>query len=218
MGLLVPLLVVFGALMAVPLVAHREPARRALALRRAALGWTVVFAVVAGMFIVGETFTDPGGAEAVWLIASWLVPMVGLSLLAWFRPRAAFPVLSVLLVVGLVVSAWTEIGLEDFREDQGPLDAISLFAVSIVPLGVLGWHRPSISGVLLLVAAVLPTVFLQIGSTVPLGASLGGSTAAATVPGCVAGLLYLLAAWFERRAAPPAAAPPGQPDAGLVAT
>jgi hypothetical protein len=78
-------------------------------------------------------------------------------------------------------------------------------------LPVLGWRRPLPAAVLLLVATVLPMVFNILGSGAPLSAAFGGSLSAATAPGAVTGMLYLLSVIFERQSvahpAPPNAAP-----------
>ena len=164
MTILVP---IFVLLAVVPLIRHRDRAGRALALRRAGLGWMAVFALFFGAFIIGYTVDDPGGWTALLLVASWVAPLVALSWVAWSRPQWALP--------------------------------------------VLGWRRPLPAAVLLLVATVLPMVFNILGSGAPLSAAFGGSLSAATAPGAVTGMLYLLSVIFERQSvahpAPPNAAP-----------
>lgn len=109
--------------------------------------------------------------------------------------------------------AWAAFGWNAFRafqNPQGPLDVIALFVVSAA-LAALGWHRPLPAAVLLLVAAILPMVFHLVGSGAPPTAALGGSPSAATTPGAVTGLLYLLSVLFEHQPVahptPPNAAP-----------
>lgn len=210
MTILVP---IFVLLAVVPLIRHRDRAGRALALRRAGLGWMAVFALFFGAFIIGYTVDDPGGWTALLLVASWVAPLVALSWVAWSRPQWALPVLGVLLAAAVGYSAWTAFGWKAFRTFQnlqGPLDAIALFVVSFA-LAVLGWRRPLPAAVLLLVATVLPMVFNILGSGAPLSAAFGGSLSAATAPGAVTGMLYLLSVIFERQSvahpAPPNAAP-----------
>lgn len=196
--ILVPM---FFLLAAVPLIRHHDQAGRALGLRRAALGWMAFFAFVFGAFVIGETMDDPGGGAALLLVASWVVPLIALTWVAWSRPRWALPVLGVLLAAALGFSAWAAFGSDAAREFlnlQGPLDAIALFAVSFA-FAVLGWHRPLPAGVLLLVASVLPMIFRIVGSGIPPMAALGGSLAAATAPAAITGLLYLLSVRFERQ-------------------
>jgi hypothetical protein len=210
MTILVP---IFVLLAVVPLIRHRDRAGRALALRRAGLGWMAVFALFFGAFVIGYTVDDPGGWTALLLVASWVAPLVALSWVAWSRPQWALPVLGVLLAAAVGYSAWAAFGWEAFRTFQnlqGPLDAIALFVVSFA-LAVLGWRRPLPAAVLLLVATVLPMVFNILGSSAPLSAAFGGSLSAATAPGAVTGMLYLLSVIFERQSvahpAPPNAAP-----------
>ena len=209
MWMLVALLLV-TAVLALLGLRHREPARRAIALRRAGLGWTLAFAVVAGLFVAGETGLDPGGWAAFWLDLSWLVPMLALTALAWWRPAAAAPVLVAATALGLVSDAVWTLAKEPGRGFDAPAGAISMFAVSVA-VGVLGWHRPRLAAWLLGVVAVVPSVVEALGTDVPLKGLLGGSTAAGTVPFLVAAVLYALATWQQGRtgrAAPSRPLPP----------
>lgn len=209
MFLLAPLLLVLVVL-AVPPLRHDEPARRALGLRRAGLGATVAFAVLAGLFVIGETGIDPGGGQALALDAAWVLPMLALSGLAWWRPAVAGPVLLCVVAAALAIDAVAMVVGDHGRGADAPVGVVSLFAASVAT-GVLGWHRPRLAGPLLLVVAVLPTLVELVGTDVPLHGLLGGSTAAGTVPFAVAGALYVLAAWQQGvagRAAPPAPVAP----------
>jgi hypothetical protein len=199
------LYLLFPPLVVLALLPLRHPTSeaRASAFRREGLGWTLLFALLAGLFIAGETFGDPGGGEAALLVISWVIPLAGLSLLAWSRPRVAAPVLVAVVLVGLAFSAWDGLGNHDHHGgflSNGPIATIALFAAAVA-VGVLGWHRPALAAALLLAIAVLPTVFLTIGTDVPLRGRMGGSTAAGTMPFGVSGALYLLAAWFGRTGA-----------------
>ena len=62
----------------------------------AGFGVMAVFSVLAGLFIAGEAFEEPGGTEAISLVLAWLIPLVGLAGLAWSRPRLATPIMIVL--------------------------------------------------------------------------------------------------------------------------
>lgn len=204
--MLLPLLLALAVLALVPM-RHHDPARRALGLRRAGLGWTLAFAVLAGLFVIGETGIDPGGWQAAALDASWLVPMLALGALAWWRPGVAEPVLIVATVVALATDAVEMVVGDHGRGADAPVGTISLFAVAVA-VGVLGWHRPKVAGWLLLAVAVLPTVIELVGTDVPLHGLLGGSTAAGTVPFVVVGVLYALAAHQQAAADRPTDAPP----------
>jgi hypothetical protein len=214
MMLLAPL-VLIGVLLlvAIPLARHRDPAGRAAALTANGWYWLLAFAGLAGLWIIGEAFADPGGWAALGLVASWLLPMLALALLAVRRPRVALPVLATAVALGLGIEAWPLLVPAD-RPDlkaQGPVGAVALFAVSVA-VGVYGRRRPGWGGALLVVVALVPMVILALLSNAPLPALLGGSTAAVTVPMGVAGVLYLLGAWFARRARlPQAVAAPQSP-------
>ncbi|MGZ4603704.1 MAG: hypothetical protein ACXV0U_08910, partial [Kineosporiaceae bacterium] len=66
-----------------------------------------LFGLLAVMFTAGETFADPGGWQAVGLIALWLVPMIALLALALARPAVAQPILEALTAVWAVVAVWS---------------------------------------------------------------------------------------------------------------
>ncbi|MGN6300053.1 MAG: hypothetical protein ACTHN8_03060 [Angustibacter sp.] len=194
MTTLVSLLMVFVVLAAVAMLRHHDPLGRARALRRSGFGWMVAFAVLAGLFIAGETFSDPGGIQAAGMVLAWLVPVAALSALAWYRPAAALPLLGALVVVVVVYCAWSagSQGPPRGLRDKGPFDAIAVFVVSVA-LGFLGLHRPRPAGLLLLVTSLVPAAVLVIGSSAPLNAALTGSLGAASLPGLVSAGLFLLA-------------------------
>ena len=119
-----------------------------------------LFALVAGMFVIGETFTDPGGWAAVGLVSLWLVPLAALSLFAWWRPEAATWVLGGLALVSLGLVVWSALdpaAWRSFEDANGPVLAIGLFAVS-VPVAVLAWHRPLAAGGMLVGLGLVPLV------------------------------------------------------------
>lgn len=178
------------------------------ALRRAAFTWMALIGLFGSLFVIGETFDDPGGWRAVTMVASWLLPLVALAWFALVRPAVAGPVL---VVVTLLVAAFTladaAVGIVP-RDGWGPVAAIAVFAVALA-LAFLGLRRPSRAGVLLLTlgAAQLGAVLLErAGSGAP-GLSLGGSSGVVVVPVLVGGLLF----WLAGRASRTTNAP-GKPD------
>ena len=119
-----------------------------------------------GMFIIGETLTDPGGWRGIGLVSLWLVPLVVVAAFAWLRPRWAQWLLGILtaVVVGLLV--WSAVAPQtwrDFENNNGPILAIAVFALAI-PLTVLGWHRPLPAGSMLLLLGLTAPVALVIVS------------------------------------------------------
>jgi hypothetical protein len=74
------------AIMIVAVARQPDPVTRALLLRRAGFTWMALFTVFSGAFIVGDTFTGPGGWRAAGLVAAWAVPLAGLAALAWYPP------------------------------------------------------------------------------------------------------------------------------------
>lgn len=168
------------------------PARRPGFFRTAGLVLMAVFVLLAGMWIAGEAFAEPGGPAAVGLIASWLVPLLLLVTLALVRPAWALPVLTVLTGLILLLHVWFVIdprAWRSFEDDIGPVRAVAGFVV-VAALAALGWHRPAPAGWLLLAIGVLPVVLLLLET----GRFAVASWAVVGAPGVAAGILYLLAA------------------------
>lgn len=176
----------------VPLLLHRHRAARALALRRAALGWAAFVVLFTTSFVATSAVEDPGGAAGAGLALAVVVPVVALVALAWWRPRPAaalLAVLTALVVLGALAQAVTtphRAGLDA----HGPVLAVGAFVV-VAGASALGWHRPGLAAVLLLVLGAAPVLAVALADR--RGDLLGGSTAFLTVPGFVTGLLYLLA-------------------------
>lgn len=166
--------------------------------RACALSLAILFAIFAGLFIVGETAEDPGGAAAVVLIASWGAPMAALLALAWWAPRVATWVLSVAVGAVVVTGVWYAIDPQwwrTFEDDRGPVRAVLVFTLSL-PLAVLAWRRVRWGGALLVVVGALPGLLALISTG---GGGAGGAIVAASSPATIIGALFLLSAWLERR-------------------
>jgi hypothetical protein len=165
-------------------------------LRRAGFLVMAVLGVVVGVFVVGETLDDPGGWPAVGLIATWLVPLVVLGVLAWRRPEWAGWVLGVLTGAVAVGAVWFAVDPQAGRSlenDVGPVRALAVFVVSVA-LGVLGLARTGLAAVLLLVVGLVPVLAGTLGR--------GGmsSLSAASLPALLTGVLYLASALAARGA------------------
>ena len=181
---LLPIVVVVGI---VVVVRHGRISARSY--RRLGFVVSAVQGVFVGLFVVGETFTDPGGLAAVGLVALWLVPLAVVSWLAWVRPDTAAPIL--VAAVGLVIAAsvWYAVdtaGWRSFEDGHGPVRGIAAFAVALA-LAVYGLRRTRQAGILLLVLGIVPTLAGGLGRV---QASLFVLTSSAVVTG----VLYLLSA------------------------
>ncbi len=169
-------------------------------LRRVGLVLAALLSIGGVLFGLGYAFADLPLAQALLITAAIVVPLVGLTVLAWRRPEVAPRVL--LVGVGLF-AVWAVIGMfVDIIE--GP-DVSLIALVLALPLAVMGQQRPTWSGALLVALAAFP--FLQLlvrmlGETAedgpPLGALLGGSTGIVVVPLAVIGLIFLLAGGLGR--------------------
>jgi len=169
-------------------------------LRITAMVLASLFGLLAVMFAVGETFADPGGWQAVGLVALWVVPLVVLLVLALARPSVAQPVLEALTAVWVVAALWSIVTPDTWRtfeNTHGPVRALACLAL-LLPVVALGWHRPMPAAVMLLVIGV--AAVLAVGSA-PLHV--------VALPAIVFGALLLAAALVERgHEHGPAAGPP----------
>ncbi len=194
------------AIMIVAVARQPDPVTRALLLRRAGFTWMTLFTVFFGAFIVGDTFTGPGGWRAAGLVAAWAVPLAGLAALAWYRPSWAIYVFAVLTVAVIGVSIWFAVnpqGWRSFEDQHGPIRAVITF-VLVAAIAVLGLKRTAAAGVLLLVAGIVPLAVSSLGSLLGF-ASLSVVSSAPVI----IGILYLASARIAGRPAPPAHAATG---------
>jgi hypothetical protein len=169
----------------------------------------VVFAVTVAVlglfatFVVGEALVDPGGTEALLLSAAWVVPAAALSIFAVLRPRAAAPVLLVLVLAVAVLEvgdAFVDVVPE---EDIGPVGLVVGLAVAI-PLAFLGLRRAVQAGWLLVVLGSSLALSVLVESM-----SVGGPRPTAVVvavPFVLFGGMFVLS--DAARRSPTGAAPP----------
>lgn len=148
----------------------------ATVLRRLAVAVLLALGGMASFWISAEALQDPGGWRGVGLVAAWLIPVVALSALAWFRPPVAGRVLTVATGVYLAGAAWVALAPDAtrrFEDRYGPIQLVVLIAL-LVPLAVLGHRRPRWAGALLLTVTLVP---LALALTV----GIGGGAALAVV-------------------------------------
>ena len=194
-------LIILVIILAVVLLARRpDPVQGARILKRIGFGVVAFITALFGLFLAGETFTDPGGWKAIGLIAAWAIPLAALAALAWYRPGWAARLFAVLVAAVIGLSGWFAADPQGWRavEDQhGPIRAIISFvlAAAVAPLGL---KRTAQAGVLLLVLGVVPVVVSSLGS------QLGfPSLAVVSSAPLIAGVLYLCSAAVARRGVPP---------------
>lgn len=187
---------------------HRAQTMHARFFRRAGFAIMAVGGGFFGLFLVGETLSDPGGWKGIGLVALWGVPLCAMGLLAWVRPHAAGWVFAPLTVAVVGLSIWSAVdptGWRSFENHNGPIRAVIVFVVAVA-LALWGLRRTLPAGVMLLVVGVLPIVISTAGSR-------GGtaSLAAASSAPVVTGLLYVASAFAGRRRSPPQARSPSEP-------
>jgi hypothetical protein len=167
--------------------------RTTSALAWVGFGVTVVFLGLAGLMVAGYTLSDPGGWTGVGLTALWVVPTLGLVVLAFYRPDTAIPVLALASLVPIAFGVWTLLDYDGARgwEDQnGPVGLVFVLAIGL-PLAVEGLSRPTPAGLLMVGITVVPLVLSMIGAGSAWGQALSIGLLAAPV--VISGVLYLLA-------------------------
>lgn len=179
----------------------KEVSMFARVLRIVAVGLVALFGTVAGLFIAGETFADPGGWEAVVLTAAWAVPLIALSVLALVWPGPSSRVLPIVVALAagwVVVDALAHV---IDRDVWGPVGAVSMFAV-LVPCGLLGVHRAAEAGWLLLAGAaaqfVATVASMDRAGGQSLWSAFGGSTGVTVLPFLALAAVFLAVAAAER--------------------
>lgn len=196
LGLVIVVIVGLGV---VALLRHQERAKRARSLRRVGFALTAVVAGLFGLFLIGETLSDPGGLKGIGLVALWAVPLGLLCLLAWFRPAVAAWALVPLVAAMTSLSIWfaADSGAwRAFENRHGPIRAVLLFALALA-LALWGLRRTAAAGVMLLVIGIVPITLSSIGHDGMV--SLGAVSSAPLITG----LCYLASAAEARRSTPP---------------
>jgi hypothetical protein len=141
-----------------------------------------------------------GGTAAV------VLAVLGLTLLAWYRPVAALVVLAVAACAPLAFGVWSLVddgAAHEWEDTHGPLSLVLAVAIG-APAAVAGLFRPRAAGSILLTVSVVPVVLAAIGAgshafeRLTLGLLLA--------PLVVSGVLFL---WSSRRPAAPSTEPEG---------
>jgi hypothetical protein len=186
-----PLVVLVVAVAVFLIVRQPDRGKRALMLKRTGFVVMAVPSGLFGLFVVGETFADPGGWEALALIAAWALPLALLAGLAWLRPNWAVWVFAV-IVGGLIgVAIWFAIdpeGWRAFEDHRGPIRDIATFVVAFA-IAFLGLKKPRSAGILLLVLGLVPLAIILASVQDFAGVAL---LAVVTSGPILTGILYLL--------------------------
>jgi hypothetical protein len=163
-------------------------------LRIAALAWSILFTVAFSLFAAGYASEDPGGLEAVGLVALWVVPLAVLVAVALLRPAAAWWILLALVGVAVLVAGWQLVdprSLRDWEFEHGPVTAIASY-VPLVPLALVGRSRPLSAALMLLAVGVAPIL-----AELRVAPFHMGSTQAVAVPMALTGVVLLVAALLD---------------------
>jgi hypothetical protein len=183
-------------------------------LQWSAFGLLAAFGLLGSLFVIGETMTDPGGLQAVLLVAAWLVPMVVACVVCLLWPRIGSWVAGVTL--GLIAGLWAWYAIaseawDTFMDERGPVIGIATFALGL-PLAFLGLHEPRRAGWMLLLAGMIPIIgtALEItgsGDSVGrggLGGLLSTSGTIFAVPFLLSGALFLVSGLLRPHGGAPA--------------
>ena len=164
-----------------------------------ALGIGLAFGGFWTFFICAEIVSDPGGWAGVLWAAAVVVPMLVLSVLAWWVPRVATWILGALVgvfVVGNIVAAFFGTQWAGFEETHGPVGLVASLALC-VPCVVLGRTRPFIASVFLL-AATLVTIVVAFASLIGVRGMVGLAVLTVDLPFIATAVLLLTAGVLER--------------------
>lgn len=136
------------------------------ALRWSALAVTLGFVGLVTLFVGGSAVTDPGGFAGIAGTAVWVLLMVGLSLLALYRPGASLAVLAVAACAPLAFGVWSLVdygAAHDWEDSHGPLSLVLVMAIC-APAGVAGLFRPHAAGYFILTVSVVPLLLEAVGA------------------------------------------------------
>lgn len=177
--------------------------RSAVVLRRVAFGVMAAFGLFGTLFVAGYAFEDLEVWAAIGVTAAWVLPMVGLSVLALRRPETAARLLVVVTAVVAVATVLDSLLSLVPRDQWGPVGAIVVFATGVA-LGFLGLRQAMLSGLLLVALAAAQLLSVVAGFGVRehgegprLGAMLGTSGGVIVVPFLCIGALFLLAGTLD---------------------
>jgi hypothetical protein len=170
-------------------------------IRKIALYMMLGFAVLGGLFISGESMSDPGGLRGILFTGAWVIPMIIMSWLGWRRPRIAFPILIMWTfgVMGLLF--WQAIAPDWWHtiiNSDGPIITIAIFALA-TPWTIYGYKRRTRFVAFLLMAMPLLSAIAASNTNDNAPIFHGGSAMAVGLPVFAAGALYLVASFVDKQ-------------------
>lgn len=118
-----------------------------------AIAIATVTSAVLLFYIIGELFTQPGGAQAFFTLVAWLAVPLVLTVFTLSSPRAAYPVFVVIVAAVLILSVTTipmARAVWEFENNNGPISLMVLVA-TLVPLVGLGRDMPTKAGWLMII-------------------------------------------------------------------
>ena len=118
------------------------------------------------LMLAGESIQDPGGWRSVGLIGSWLVPLIVLCLLGYYRPEIGLPVLAVAALAPVAFGVLLLLDYDRWREFEDSVGPVSLVLSLVVDIGLAcaGLHRPWAAGWLMLAVTIVPLMLAVIGA------------------------------------------------------
>lgn len=166
-----------------------------------AVGMMLVVGVLYGLFIGGETFAEPGEGNNPWVLtATWVVPLIVMSLLAWKAPKVAKPILIVFFVATAIANLITLFMRDDYMKffnTEGPWLGVGSFAFTIATT-IWGYNNQKLpAGIMNMTTALLP-MLLTLSMGEPSAILGAGSSAALLTPGFIAGLLLVISQRLDR--------------------
>lgn len=156
-------------------------------------GLVAAFTGFVALMLIGDLVADPGGWRAAGLIAAFVVPLVGLSALAFYWPAVAVRILAALSLLPVGFGLWELLDYEtvrDWEDAHGPV-SLALVVILGAALAVAGLSRPFAAGVLMVVVTVVPLVLSMLGAGSEWFQPL--SIGLVSLPILIGGVLFLVA-------------------------
>jgi hypothetical protein len=164
----------------------------------------VGFVALVTLFVGGDAVTDPGGWAGIGGTVVFVMAMLGLSLLALYRPGAALVVLAVAACAPVAFGVWSLVdygAAHDWEDSHGPLSLVLVVAIC-GPAGVAGLFRPRAAGYFILTVSVVPLLLAAAGAASHFFEPL--SVGLLLAPLVASGVLFLLSGRQQDRPHPSA--------------